>query len=111
MGEKITTKYLLDLVSRSFALAIPLLDKNKKIKVDTTEELKETVLSELENTDILFMAAAPLDFKPAKTFDKKVKKQNINNIELIQNEDILALTKDKKLKNNKNIVIILKDCQ
>lgn len=74
--------------------------KNKKIKVDTTEELKETVLSELENTDILFMAAAPLDFKPAKTFDKKVKKQNINNIELIQNEDILALTKDKKLKNS-----------
>ena len=73
--------------------------KNKKIKVDTTEELKETVLSELENTDILFMAAAPLDFKPAKTFDKKIKKQNINNIELIQNEDILALTKDKKLKN------------
>ena len=73
--------------------------KNKKIKVDTTEELKETVLSELKNTDILFMAAAPLDFKPAKTFDKKIKKQNINNIELIQNEDILALTKDKKLKN------------
>ncbi len=73
--------------------------KNKKIKVDTTEELKETVLSELKNTDILFMAAAPLDFKPAKIFDKKIKKQNINNIELIQNEDILALTKDKKLKN------------
>lgn len=73
--------------------------KNKKIKVDTTEELKETILSELKNTDILFMAAAPLDFKPAKTFDKKIKKQNINNIELIQNEDILALTKDKKLKN------------
>ena len=73
--------------------------KNKKIKVDTTEELKETVLSELKNTDILFMAAAPLDFKPVKTFDKKIKKQNINNIELIQNEDILALTKDKKLKN------------
>ena len=73
--------------------------KNKKIKVDTTEELKETVLNELKNTDILFMAAAPLDFKPAKTFDKKIKKQNINNIELIQNEDILALTKDKKLKN------------
>ena len=31
MANKITTKYLLDLVSRSFALAIPLLDKNKKI--------------------------------------------------------------------------------
>lgn len=34
MGNKITTKYLLDLVSRSFALSIPLLDKNKKIKVE-----------------------------------------------------------------------------
>ena len=73
--------------------------KNRKIKVDTTEELKDNVLRELENTDILFMAAAPLDFKPAKTFDKKIKKQNINNIELIQNEDILALTKYRKLKN------------
>ena len=73
--------------------------KKRKIKVDTTEELKDNVLRELENTDILFMAAAPLDFKPAKIFNKKIKKQNINNIELIQNEDILALTKDRKLKN------------
>ena len=73
--------------------------KNRKIKVDTTEELKDNVLRELENTDILFMAAAPLDFKPAKIFNKKIKKQNINNIELIQNEDILALTKYRKLKN------------
>lgn len=74
--------------------------KNKKIKINTTEELKDTVLSELKNTDILFMASAPLDFKPAKIYDKKVKKQNINSIDLIENEDILALTKDKKLKNS-----------
>ena len=31
---KINTKYLLDLVSRSFALTIPLIDKNKKNKVE-----------------------------------------------------------------------------
>lgn len=74
--------------------------KNKKVKINTTEELKDTVLNELKNTDILFMAAAPLDFKPAKMYDKKVKKQNINSIDLIENEDILALTKDKKLKNS-----------
>lgn len=74
--------------------------KNKKIKINTTEELKDAVLDELKNTDILFMAAAPLDFKPAKIYDKKVKKQNISAIDLIQNEDILALTKDKKLKNS-----------
>ncbi len=74
--------------------------KNKKIKINTTEELKDTVLNELKNTDILFMAAAPLDFKPAKIYDKKVKKKNINNIDLIENEDILALTKDTKLKDS-----------
>lgn len=34
MAGKINTKYLLDLVSRSFALTIPLLDKNKKNKVE-----------------------------------------------------------------------------
>ncbi|WP_295154264.1 squalene/phytoene synthase family protein [uncultured Brachyspira sp.] len=34
MASKINTKYLLDLVSRSFALTIPLLDKNKKNKVE-----------------------------------------------------------------------------
>ncbi|MEI0603066.1 squalene/phytoene synthase family protein [Brachyspira alvinipulli] len=33
-ATKINTKYLLDLVSRSFALTIPLLDKNKKNKVE-----------------------------------------------------------------------------
>ena len=60
-------------------------------------------MNELDNTDILLMAAAPLDFRPAKFFDKKVKKQNINSIELIANDDILASTKDKK-KNNTLIV-------
>ncbi len=76
---------------------------DKKIKIDTTKELQNNVLNELDNTDILLMAAAPLDFRPAKFFDKKVKKQNINSIELIANDDILASTKDKK-KNNTLIV-------
>ena len=44
------------------------------------------------------MAAAPLDFKPAVYYDKKIKKHNINAIELIENDDILASTIDKKRK-------------
>ena len=71
---------------------------DKKIKVDTTKQLQEAVLNELDNTDILIMAAAPLDFRPAVSYDKKVKKQNLNSIELIENDDILASTKDKKKK-------------
>ena len=52
MGEKITTKYLLDLVSRSFTLTIPLLDKNKKIKVEV-QYLLARIIDTIEerNTD------------------------------------------------------------
>ncbi|WP_297296515.1 bifunctional phosphopantothenoylcysteine decarboxylase/phosphopantothenate--cysteine ligase CoaBC [uncultured Brachyspira sp.] len=71
---------------------------DKKIKVDTTKQLQKAVLNELDNTDILIMAAAPLDFRPAVSYDKKIKKQNLNTIELIENDDILASTKDKKKK-------------
>lgn len=76
---------------------------DKKIKINTTKELQDNVLNELENTDILIMAAAPLDFRPAQVFDKKVKKHNINSIELIENDDILASSKNKK-KNGTLIV-------
>ncbi|PCG20799.1 bifunctional phosphopantothenoylcysteine decarboxylase/phosphopantothenate--cysteine ligase CoaBC [Brachyspira sp. G79] len=72
---------------------------DKKIKIDTTEQLKEAVLNELDNTDILIMAAAPLDFRPAVYSDKKIKKQNINSIDLIENSDILASAKEKKQKS------------
>ena len=78
-------------------------NNDKKIKVNTTKELQDNVLNELDNTDILLMAAAPLDFRPAQVFEKKVKKHNINTIELIENDDILASSKNKK-KNGTLIV-------
>lgn len=73
--------------------------KDKKIKADTTKDLHDSVLNELPNTDILLMAAAPLDFRPSAVYERKVKKQNISSIELIANDDILASTIDKKRKN------------
>lgn len=98
---KINTKYLLDLVSRSFALTIPLLDKNKKNKVevqyllariiDTIEdsthniEDKETLITgfinilKTENTDNL------------ENFKKIVIEHTINENDkvLIENADIV----------------------
>ncbi|MBW5410857.1 bifunctional phosphopantothenoylcysteine decarboxylase/phosphopantothenate--cysteine ligase CoaBC, partial [Brachyspira hampsonii] len=83
----------------------PLSVKNndKKIKVNITKELQDNVLNELDNTDILLMAAAPLDFRPAQVFDKKVKKHNINTIELIENDDILLSAKNKK--KNQTVIV------
>ena len=69
---------------------------DKKIKIDTAKELQDNVLKELDNTDILIMSAAPLDFRPSEFSDKKIKKQNIASIELTANEDILASSKYKK---------------
>ncbi|PTY41287.1 bifunctional phosphopantothenoylcysteine decarboxylase/phosphopantothenate--cysteine ligase CoaBC [Brachyspira hampsonii] len=76
---------------------------DKKIKVNTTKELQDNVLNELDNTDILIMAAAPLDFRPAQVFDKKVKKHNINTIELIENDDILLSAKNRK--KNQTVIV------
>ncbi|WP_297205878.1 squalene/phytoene synthase family protein [uncultured Brachyspira sp.] len=100
-AAKINTKYLLDLVSRSFALTIPLLDKNKKNKVevqyllariiDTIEdsthniEDKETLITgfinilKTENTDNL------------ENFKKIVIEHTINENDkvLIENADIV----------------------
>lgn len=50
MATKITTKYLLDLVSRSFALTIPLLDKNKKNKVEI-QYLLARVIDTIEDSN------------------------------------------------------------
>ena len=76
---------------------------DRKIKVETTDDLKNCVLDSLENTDILFMVAAPLDFRPKITFEKKIKKKSIENIDLIENDDILHLTINKK--SNKTLVV------
>ncbi len=50
MATKINTKYLLDLVSRSFALTIPLLDKNKKSKVEV-QYLLARIIDTIEDSN------------------------------------------------------------
>ncbi len=66
---------------------------------DTTEELLEIVKSGFEDADILIMAAAPVDFKPALYSDGKLKKGKISSIPLTTAPDILKeVSKDKRNK-------------
>ena len=44
--------------------------------VETTQEMHEAVLQKYEETDIVIMAAAPADFRPAEWTPHKIKKQN-----------------------------------
>lgn len=51
MDTQITSRYLLKLVSRSFALAIPLLDKNKRLEVET-QYLLARVIDTIEDSPL-----------------------------------------------------------
>ena len=70
----------------------------KRINVRSADEMEKTVQTELSEHDILIMSAAVADYKPKLVSDKKIKKEeNLNSIELVENNDILAgLNKDGK---------------
>ncbi|MCG6913372.1 bifunctional phosphopantothenoylcysteine decarboxylase/phosphopantothenate--cysteine ligase CoaBC [bacterium BMS3Abin03] len=71
----------------------------KKINVRSADKMKKLVEKELRNNDILIMASAVADYKPAKTESKKLKKeQKLSELKLSPTEDILAsIKKDKKI--------------
>ena len=103
MGEKITTKYLLDLVSRSFALAIPLLDKNKKIKVEVQYLLARIIdtiedsMHEVKDKETLITGFVNIlktgDTKNLENFKKVVISKTINENDKILIENIGVVLK------------------
>jgi phosphopantothenoylcysteine decarboxylase / phosphopantothenate---cysteine ligase len=63
------------------------------IRVGTTEELRKAVVAAADGADVVVMAAAPADFRPATVVDKKIKKADDGTapvIELVTNPDIAA---------------------
>ena len=114
MGEKITTKYLLDLVSRSFALAIPLLDKNKKIKVEVQYLLARIIdtiedsMHEVKDKETLITGFINIlktgDTKNLENFKKIVISKTIN-----ENDKILIENIDIVLKSFFNFPIEIKN--
>lgn len=63
----------------------------RRVDVSSAVEMKEAVLDEASQTDILLMAAAVADFRPAGPADQKIKrKQGIPEIKLEQTPDILG---------------------
>ncbi len=68
------------------------------VSVETTEEMKEAVLSELTDSVILIMAAAPADFRPKQSTESKIKKEEGTDalvLELVKNPDILLSVNEK----------------
>lgn len=66
-------------------------------RVDTVAELAEVVARELPTSDVLVMAAAPADFRPARVAAGKIKKTSAPAaIELAPTVDVLRETKDHR---------------
>ena len=64
----------------------------KIVRVETTAELRDAVVSAAAGADAVVMAAAPADFRPTTVSEAKIKKANDGSaptIELAQNPDIL----------------------
>ena len=67
------------------------------VRVGTTREMLDAVLTELPELNLLVMAAAPADYRPAEVAEHKIKKRaDIMNIQLVRTEDILSEVASKK---------------
>jgi phosphopantothenoylcysteine decarboxylase/phosphopantothenate--cysteine ligase len=73
------------------------------LSIETARQLHEKVQRELKNADILVMASAVSDFRPAAFSKKKIKSRRRWALGLVRNPDILkAIT--RKARRNKIIV-------
>src|SRR6185436_2181390 len=76
------------LVSAPSALPVPV--GAELVAVHTAEEMARAVLDSSAQADVLLMAAAVADFRPAKPAEHKIKKQNVPEINLEPTVDILS---------------------
>jgi phosphopantothenoylcysteine decarboxylase/phosphopantothenate--cysteine ligase len=80
---------------------VPLPGELKVLKTTTVQEMAEGVASVLPASDVLIMAAAPADFRPAAEAKEKIKKgRSAPKIELEATEDILQSTIPKRKKKS-----------
>lgn len=75
-------------------LAVPVPVGVRHVHVESTTEMQEAVARELPASDVLVMAAAPADYRPADVSTSKLKKTGeARSIALAENADILASTR------------------
>src|SRR5262249_25595340 len=63
------------------------------VRVGTTEELRKATVEAAQAADVIVMAAAPADFRPARYRSSKIKKTEdgtVPTLELVANPDIAA---------------------
>jgi phosphopantothenoylcysteine decarboxylase/phosphopantothenate--cysteine ligase len=80
---------------------IPLPGELTTVKAETVQEMSKCMAKALPAADVLVMAAAPSDFRPAEKANAKIKKgRGPTKIDLEQTEDILKSTIPKRKKKS-----------
>jgi phosphopantothenoylcysteine decarboxylase/phosphopantothenate--cysteine ligase len=78
-------------------LAVPVPVGVRHVHVESTAEMQDAVARELPTADVLVMAAAPADYRPADVSASKLKKTGeARSIALAENADILASTRSAR---------------
>ena len=79
----------------------------ERINIETAHEMLERIVENLPKTDILIMAAAVADFRPANTSEQKIKKSEaLPTIVLEANPDILvSVSKERQKLKSLEIVV------
>lgn len=83
--------------------------KARNLHAETTMNMRDRILDELEDNTLVVMAAAPADFKPKQAAENKIKKEAEGNlvIELEKNPDILiSLRTQIQNKNFNNCILV-----
>lgn len=84
-----------DLIAGPLSVAVP--EGPRVLHVMSTDDMANAVSSAIPSADVLVMAAAPADFRPAKPAASKVKKESAPaSIPLTSTPDILVSTKNKR---------------
>jgi phosphopantothenoylcysteine decarboxylase/phosphopantothenate--cysteine ligase len=71
-------------------VTLPLPAGVESVTVETTAELEAAVRERFPATDVLIMAAAPADFRPAEALDAKIPRGDRLSVELEPTDDIVA---------------------
>lgn len=81
---------------------------SKVIRVDSTQEMYEAVMTNTAQADVIIKAAAPSDYRVKNSFDNKIKGETLT-LELVKNKDIAKAVGE--IKGDKKLIIFCAETQ
>lgn len=96
-----------DVILISTVDSLPLPAGAQHRQVETAQEMADAVLAAVSDADILVMAAAVADFRPAQATEHKIKKESgVPTLELAANPDILMAVADQRREQGRPKVVV-----